>query len=89
LITGASSGIGLAITKQLAAEGVHLTLVARSVDRLKEIVTTLPGTDHQFLQFDLSVQNDIDELASHISGQNSWNRDNAANQPRGFLRWLN
>jgi len=70
LITGASGGIGLAITKQLATEGTRLMLVARSVDRLKEIVTTLPGSDHQFLQMDLSLQNDIDELASHISEQN-------------------
>jgi short-subunit dehydrogenase len=70
LVTGASGGIGLAITKQLAAEGVQLMLVARSVDRLKEIVTTLPGIGHQFLQADLSLQNDIDALASHISGQN-------------------
>jgi short-subunit dehydrogenase len=70
LVTGASGGIGLAITKLLAAEGVRLMLVARSVDRLKKIVTTLPGTDHQFLQADLSLQNDIDALGTHISGQN-------------------
>jgi len=70
LVTGASGGIGLAITKQLAAEGVGLMLVARSVDRLKEIVTTLPGTDHKFIQADLSLQSDIDKLATHITGQN-------------------
>ena len=70
LITGASSGIGLAIAKQLAAEGVRLMLVARSVDRLKEIVTTLPGTNHQYLQADLSLQNDIDAFASHIAEHN-------------------
>ena len=70
LVTGASGGIGLAITKQLVAEGVRLMLVARSVDRLKEIVTALPGTDHQFIPADLSLQSDIDKLATHISGQN-------------------
>ncbi|HET7237674.1 MAG TPA: SDR family NAD(P)-dependent oxidoreductase, partial [Terrimicrobiaceae bacterium] len=34
VITGASIGIGLAISEGLAAEGVHLVMVARQKDRL-------------------------------------------------------
>ena len=37
LITGASSGIGLEMAKQLAAKNFHLILVARSEDKLVEI----------------------------------------------------
>jgi uncharacterized protein len=43
LITGASGGIGAAITRQLASEGMHVILVARRVEIMdtlaKEIVT--------------------------------------------------
>ena len=37
LITGASKGIGLASAEILASEGTNLILVARNLDRLKDI----------------------------------------------------
>ena len=36
LVTGASAGIGEAITEQLIAGGVHTTVVARRGDRLQD-----------------------------------------------------
>jgi selenocysteine lyase/cysteine desulfurase/short-subunit dehydrogenase len=41
LITGASSGLGLAIAKQLASQGVDLLLIARNEDKLKKIKNSL------------------------------------------------
>ncbi|MCA0170658.1 3-ketoacyl-ACP reductase [Bacillus sp. RAR_GA_16] len=38
-ITGASSGIGRATALQLASEGVHVGLIARTEEKLKEVAT--------------------------------------------------
>ncbi len=45
MITGASSGIGAATAKQLAAAGAKLTLIARRKDRLEAIKQALPDAD--------------------------------------------
>lgn len=42
IVTGASRGIGWAIAQSLAAEGMRLTLVARSSDQLTDLAKTLP-----------------------------------------------
>ena len=37
IITGASSGIGMELAKQLAAQGANLTLAARNIDKLNDL----------------------------------------------------
>src|ERR1043166_1274214 len=44
IVTGASSGIGLATARVLAARGGQVALVARSTEALTSLAGTLPGS---------------------------------------------
>ena len=57
LITGASSGIGATIARELASHGLSVILVARRLDRLKEVASQIiqTGGKAQILAADLST----------------------------------
>jgi clavulanate-9-aldehyde reductase len=63
LITGASSGIGEAITRILAAEGAAVAIAGRRVDRLTALKDDLQarGTDVHLLKLDVTDQSAVDK----------------------------
>ena len=65
IITGASSGIGLASAKLFASLGAKLVLAARSQDKLEEIASGIShdsGSDVLCVKTDVSVEEDCRNL---------------------------
>lgn len=65
LVTGASSGIGLAFARELAAAGWTVTAVARGEDRLRALVGEL-GSGHRYLAADLSTPGGQELVAAEL-----------------------
>jgi len=66
LVCGASQGIGLATAQALAELGADVTLLARRVERLRELVPTLPtgkGQTHGWIAVDSA---DTDTLRAKV-----------------------
>jgi uncharacterized oxidoreductase len=64
LITGGSSGIGLALLESFYQLGNKIIIVARDIDKLKEAQVQFPKID--IFQCDLTKQTDIDNLIVFI-----------------------
>jgi NADP-dependent 3-hydroxy acid dehydrogenase YdfG len=63
VVTGASSGIGAATARALAAEGFQVVLGARRKDRLEDIAGEIGGTA---IEVDVNDQGSVDAFAHRI-----------------------
>lgn len=71
VITGATSGIGEAAARQLAAQGMNLAIVGRSSARGKQLLDSLreayPGNNYDYFTADLSVLQQVRDVAGVIA----------------------
>ncbi len=87
VVTGASAGIGAAIARRLAAEGVHLYLAARNKGRLEALASELQraeGVEVTILALDLCRGDAQRELAAATAAADIL-VNNAGAIPRGTL----
>jgi uncharacterized protein len=73
LITGASSGIGLEMARQLAAKNYNLILVARTENKLLQLQSELKSQfniEVDYLLYDLSEPNSAQDLYNQVKQKN-------------------
>ena len=66
-ITGGTSGLGLALVRELARRGARVAFVARTRERVEQVVRENPGV-HGIVG-DVSAKNDIYPMAMQITGE--------------------
>ncbi|HEY0256985.1 MAG TPA: SDR family oxidoreductase [Candidatus Methylacidiphilales bacterium] len=65
IVTGGSAGIGLAITRMLAEEGVQVTVPGRSIKKVNEAIAGLPGKV-QGIEADLGTAEGARKLITQV-----------------------
>lgn len=66
LVTGATSGIGLAGARALAKEGAYVFLVGRRQDALEDAVAGIGAEQASFIRADVTEQGDLDRVAATV-----------------------
>ena len=68
-VTGGSSGIGLAIARQFAAQGAGVHLLARSQERLEEALASLQTGAHSAHSLDVSNEQQVAQVLGELEAR--------------------
>ena len=66
VITGGSSGIGLALARLMAIQGVRVALVARRRGPLESALASLPGEGHRIYPCDVADVDAVADMAARV-----------------------
>jgi len=69
LVTGASSGIGRDIAKELAKRNIDLILVSRDLDKLKQVKDQIKNVNVEIISKDLSREQNCIDLYEQVKAQ--------------------
>src|ERR1700759_3121633 len=92
VVTGASSGIGAATAKALAAQGFHVVVVARRGDRINAVADEIGGTA---IVADVTNDESVAALADQLSrvdvlvnnAGGAWGLESVADADLEHWRW--
>lgn len=68
IVTGGATGLGLAITEKLAQNNIHVVMIGRNEDKLKEAAQSF-GENCSYKVFDLKNLKEITTLITEIENQ--------------------
>ena len=69
LVTGASSGIGRDMAKELAKRNIDLILVSRDLEKLQDVKNQLENVNVEIIQKDLNIEQNCIDLFEEVKEQ--------------------
>src|SRR5690606_31966467 len=69
LLTGGARGIGAAIARRLAEDGLTVLIADLEIDTAKATAAALPGEGHDAFKLDVSVEAEVEGLFDRIEGE--------------------
>ena len=70
LVTGGSRGIGAAVSSELAALGIQVTIASRKSDSLSRLICSFPGDGHEKYEIDFHEESQLDPFLNFVSKAN-------------------